>query len=67
MDSFYSFSPESIEWMIKNGRSSDLLLLRRLPGLSSDQWLIECRNTSPAKEPKLTATGIVLDFHKIPF
>ena len=62
-----AFHPKAMNDINNNGRSSDLLLLRRLPGPSSNQWLIECRNTSPAKEPKLTATGIVPDLHRIPF
>ncbi len=43
------------------GRSSDLFRTARLPG-PNGQWLREC-----TAQKKLTATGIVPDFHRIPF
>lgn len=42
------------------GRSSDLFRTARLPG-PNGQWLREC-----TAQKKLTATGIVPDFHRIP-
>ena len=65
----YDEAPETVPTLFtrkqrissRYGRSSDLFRTARLPG-PNGQWLREC-----TAQKKLTATGIVPDFHRIPF
>ena len=66
-----AFPPESSKKRI-TGRSSDLSRPRRLPGASRIQTLpnlqwLSLREHFLLKRGGLTATGIVPDFHRIPF
>ena len=56
-----AFHPKAMNDINNNGRSSDLFRTARLPG-PNGQWQREC-----TAQKKLTATGIVPDFHRIPF
>lgn len=65
----YDEAPETVPTLFtrkqrissRYGRSSDLFRTVRLPG-QNGQWQREC-----TAQKKLTATGIVPDFHRIPF
>jgi len=65
----YDEAPETVPMLFtrkqrissRYGRSSDLFRTARLPG-PNGQWQREC-----TAQKKLTATGIVPDFHRIPF
>jgi len=61
-----AFHPKALNDCFGNGRSSDLFLLRRLPGIIN-QWLKNAAISFPDRGVKLTATGIVPDLHRVPF